>query len=170
MLLQHCGLDIEPDLPGPFVAVAPDAANSGLRKWFVASQALVACRSGQFDAALQLVRQSLQMSEQDGETRGSFPTLTALAVRALTLACQNDQVQARPALDELKMLLGRTGLKWNSDGSLDGGSILNGNSISHDLLIPEILRREAERRLATSAEVPAAGEGPAADAAPKPGN
>lgn len=170
LLLRDGGLDLEPDLLGTFAAVSPEDANPGLRKWFVASQALVACRSGRFDEALQLVNQSLLLAEQDGEPRGSYPTLTALAVRALTLARQNDRVLARPALDELKMLLGRSGLKWSTDGSLEGASILNGEFIQHDQLIPEILRREAERLLATTAETPAAGEAPATDTIQLPGN
>jgi hypothetical protein len=85
----------------------------------------------------------------------------ALAVRALTLARQNDHVQARPALNELKMLLGKSGLKWNADGTAAGASILNEELLQHDQLIPEILRREAERVLAMQTALPASSETPA---------
>jgi hypothetical protein len=43
---------------------------------------------------------------------------------------------------------------------LDGSTIVNGERIEHDLLIPEILRREAERLIqdrATPHEYPADG-------------
>jgi hypothetical protein len=46
------------------------------------------------------------------------------------------------------------------DGSLDGSTIVNGDRIEHDLLIPEILRRGAERLIqdgATPHEWPAEG-------------
>ncbi len=47
------------------------------------------------------------------------------------------------------------GMRWNDDGSLDGSSIVSGGRAQHDLLIPEILRREAERLMPAPADASA---------------
>jgi hypothetical protein len=75
----------------------------------------------------------------------------ARSVQALIFARQGDAAQARVALDELKSLMAtEIKLKWRDDGSLDGSTLLNGERVQHDWLIPEILRREAEQLIGST--------------------
>jgi hypothetical protein len=45
-------------------------------------------------------------------------------------------------------------MTWKADGLLDGRTILNGATVEHDKLIPEILRREAEKLIRSAASSP----------------
>ena len=145
MLLLQYGLDRGlPQIDDSAKALEAGTVEPGLAKWFVGTRALLAFRSGDFAEAQRSVDESLQLVQADGDSRGAPPALLALAVQAMIHAEQGDATAAQATLDELKSLLATDhGMKWRDDGTLDGNSILNGDRVQHDLLIPEVLRREA---------------------------
>jgi hypothetical protein len=144
LLLEH-GLDREhPMIDDSAKSLAEGTLEPGLETWFLGTRALLAYRSGDFVVAQQSVNESLQLVQSDGGSRGAPPALFALAVQAMIHAKQGDATAAQAILDELKSLMATNhGMKWRDDGTLDGNSILNGDRVQHDLLIPEVLRREA---------------------------
>jgi tetratricopeptide (TPR) repeat protein len=144
LLLEH-GLDREhPMIDASAKSLAEGTLEPGLETWFLGTRALLAYRSGDFVVAQQSVNESLQLVQSDGGSRGAPPALFALAVQAMIHAKQGDATAAQAILDELKSLMATNhGMKWRDDGTLDGNSILNGDRVQHDLLIPEVLRREA---------------------------
>ena len=117
------------------------------RSWFLATRALLACRSEQF-GDLAEAEDWLDQSKSDIELSTDYPGILQRSVLAVILAKQGRTDEARSHSNELQEVM-RTkyGEMWNSDGSIDGRTILDNHRVVHDLLIPEILRREAERLL-----------------------
>jgi hypothetical protein len=77
-------------------------------------------------------------------------------VQALIQAKQANAAAAQVTLDEIKSFLATDHhLKWREDGTPDGASVLNGDRVLHDLLIPEVLRREAVELNRGAAAAPA---------------
>ncbi|HUQ70951.1 MAG TPA: hypothetical protein VM165_15595, partial [Planctomycetaceae bacterium] len=137
-----------------FLEAVETTKDPGLLKWFLSAKALLACRNGDFDAAHEAINESLRLLSAGGDAPGSTAGLTARSVQALIFARQGDAARARVALKELQTLLAtETKLKWEADGTLDGLTLLSGERAQHDRLIPEILRREAERSLETQARI-----------------
>jgi tetratricopeptide (TPR) repeat protein len=145
MLLLENGLDRGiPMIDAAARSLEAGAVEPGLAKWFVGTRALLAFRAGDFAEAQRSVDETLQLVQADGESRGAPPALLALAVLALLQTKQEHAAAAQATLDELKSLMATDHrIQWRDDGSVDGGTILNGDHVLHDLLIPEILRREA---------------------------
>jgi tetratricopeptide (TPR) repeat protein len=145
MLLLENGLDRGiPMIDAAARSLEAGAVEPGLAKWFVGTRALLAFRAGDFAEAQRSVDETLQLVQADGESRGAPPALLALAVQALLQTKQKHAAAAHATLDELKSLMATDHrMQWREDGALDGGTILNGDHVLHDLLIPEILRREA---------------------------
>ena len=79
-------------------------------------------------------------------------------MRSLVYAKQKEVAKARASLDQLKQVMsGDLKMKWKADGGLDGSTILKGVRVEHDKLIPEILRREAEKLIQSAVSSPNAG-------------
>jgi WD40 repeat protein/tetratricopeptide (TPR) repeat protein/energy-coupling factor transporter ATP-binding protein EcfA2 len=137
-------------LVGTFVEAVAKTADPGSLKWYLSAKALLACRNDDHNAAQDSVQEALRLVHAAGDAPDSMPGLMARSVQALILARQGDATRARVALDELKTLMATDAkLKWQDDGTLDGVTLLNGERVQHDWLIPEILRREAHRLLKT---------------------
>ncbi|HUQ70881.1 MAG TPA: hypothetical protein VM165_15230 [Planctomycetaceae bacterium] len=133
-----------------FLETVSKTEDSGSLKWFLSTKALLACRSGDFDATHESVSESLRLLNSSGDAPGSMPGLMARSVQTQILARQGDAARAQVSLKELQTLMATEAkLKWQADGTLDGLTILNGERVQHDWLIPEILRREAKRLLET---------------------
>jgi tetratricopeptide (TPR) repeat protein len=143
-MLLGPGLASDPATAAKFLESVAKTEDAGSLKWFLSAKALLACRNGDFSAAQQSIGQSLELLKAGGDAPGSTASLMARSVQALIFARQGDATRAQVALDELKSLLAtKTKLKWQDDGTLDGVTLLNGDRVQHDWLIPEILRREA---------------------------
>jgi tetratricopeptide (TPR) repeat protein len=143
MLLVENG----PELPPEAVKVFYDSFSGNLsdhnRAWFLATRALLECRKGDYAEAHRQIDDALAIEQK---TPNAFVKAAALAVRSLTYARQNEVAKARQHLDEVKQVMSNDlKMSWKEDGRLDESTVLNGVSIEHDKLIPEILRREADK-------------------------
>ncbi len=154
MLLLEQGLDPEHASLEDFRAsLATEGLQGRHRIWSLTTRALLDCRLGDQSAARQSIDEAQRLLLDAGYSRASSPAATALAIQGLIHAKQRDVRQARAVFDELKLLLAsEIGLQWRSDGSVDGRTIVSGDRLRHDFLIPEILRREAERLIQSPAD------------------
>jgi WD40 repeat protein len=141
-------LDPEEEPIRPFLAsLNGDRRVVVYRKWFLMTRALLACRNHEFGSLAQAQHWVDESKGRAEFLRGDLG-LTQLSVQALIFAKQGRSSDARPLLEELTSRMKTDyGVKWRDDGWLDGETILRGNNnkIYHDLLIPEVLRREVER-------------------------
>jgi formylglycine-generating enzyme required for sulfatase activity/tetratricopeptide (TPR) repeat protein len=142
-----------PELPGDAVKkfyLSIDKTPRQDRAWFLAARALLECRTGQYAVAHKGIDEALAAEKKavavDKELPNVYVKAFAMAVRSLIYAKQKDVGKARTSLDQLKQVMsGDLKMKWQPNGRLDGSTILKGVTVEHDKLIPEILRREAER-------------------------
>jgi len=142
MLLVENGPELPPDSVRKFVA-SIDVVKDADRAWFLATRALLECRKGNHAEAHKWADEALAL-EKASPMNGS--KLLTLAVQSLTYAKQKDVAQARKSLDQVKQIMSQNlKMNWTAAGSLEGGTIVNGVTIEHDKLIPEIIRREAEQ-------------------------
>jgi tetratricopeptide (TPR) repeat protein len=157
MLLMENGLDRKhAKIDDVIKSLAAGTVDQGLAKWFVGTRALLAYRSGDLAEAQRSVDEALELVQAGGESRGAPPALLALAVQAMIHAKHGDAGAAHTTLDEMKSLLATDHrLRWHEDGTLDGASVLNGDRVVHDLLIPELLRRDAVQLLNATPAIPA---------------
>ena len=151
MLLVENGPEMPPDSVEKFVASINNMTGDN-RAWFLATRALLECRKGNYADAHKSIDEAIA---QEKGTPNTFVKVLALAVRSLTFAKQNDVAGARKSLDEVRQVMSEDlKMNWKSDGLLDGSTILNGVTINHDKLIPEIIRREAETLFQSAAASP----------------
>src|SRR5581483_6641845 len=130
-----------------------DGTTGDDRAWFLATRALLECRKGNYAEAHKRVGEALALEK---ESSPKEIKLLALAVRALVYARQKDVARARRSLDHVRQVMAEDlKMNWKADGLLDGSTILQGVTVEHDKLIPEILRREAEKLVQAGAGSPA---------------
>src|SRR5262249_25008481 len=147
------GPELPPDAVRDFVASIADAKGDD-RAWFRATRALLDCRKGNHAEAHKAIEEALALEK---ESPNAPIKAVALAVRALVYANQKDVASARTSLDQLKQVLGQDlKMSWKADGLLDGSTVLGGATVEHDKLIPEILRREAEKLVQSNVGSPKA--------------
>jgi WD40 repeat protein/tetratricopeptide (TPR) repeat protein len=148
--IEHClklmlAMENGPDVPAEKVQefyASCDTLAGGMRAWFLGTRAWMECRKGNYADARQHVEESLALEK---EHASHDIKALALAVRSLIYAKQNDVAQARASLSELYAVMSQSQkISWKADGLLDGRTILNGATVVHDKLIPEIIRRETE--------------------------
>jgi len=152
LLLEHAfESELKPEdvLVSRFLnALQGDALSEVYRKYFLSGLALLALRCPDL-GGLQAAQRSLDESKGTQYRQGDLGLLQR-AVQALILAKQEKRADdARPLLQELKTrMTTEYSVKWLDDGTIDGNTVFyqDGRVVS-DLLIPEILRREAERLL-----------------------
>ena len=126
-----------------------DTTQGGMRAWLLGTRAWLECRKGNYAEARQHVDESLAL---EGQSPNDDIKALGLAVRSLNYARQKDLAQARASLNELSVVMSQAQrIKWKADGLLDGSTILNGATVLHDKLIPEIIRRETERLIQSAA-------------------
>jgi tetratricopeptide (TPR) repeat protein len=153
MLLVDKGPELPAEAVRKFLASIDDTKAED-RAWFRAARALLECRQGKFPEAHKSVEEALALEK---ETPNAFIKSVALAVRSLTYAKQKEVAKARASLDQVKQVMSQDlKMTWKADGLLDGSTILNGAIVEHDKLIPEIIRREAEKLLQAASGLPEA--------------
>jgi tetratricopeptide (TPR) repeat protein len=151
MLLVESGPELPSDAARRFVASIDDAKGEDLA-WFRATAALLDCRNGNYSEAHKRLDEALALEKQ---VPNPLIKSMALAVRSLVYANQKELANARKSLDQLKQVMSHDlKMSWKADGLLDGRTILNGTTIEHDKLIPEIIRREAEKLVQSAAASP----------------
>lgn len=142
MLLVENGPELPPEAVRKFYDSFSGNLSDDNRAWFLATQALLECRKGDHAQARKRTDEALALEEK---TPNVLIKALAMAVRSLTFARQNEVAKARQQLDEVRQVMSKDlKMSWKADGRLDASTVLNGVSIAHDKLIPEILRREAE--------------------------
>jgi hypothetical protein len=98
-------------------------------------------RRGRFAAALELAEQGFAKASQVKSR------ILAKAVSSLALASLGNREQAIEALNFAKTQIDKL-IKRNADGSIRANSLFDqSGQLDHDLLIPEILIREAAAAL-----------------------
>lgn len=143
MLLVDNGPELPPNAVKRFYDSFSGVVSEDDRVWFIGSRALLECRKGNYDEAHKQIDEALQLEKTRPNT---FAKALALAVQSLTYAHQKDVVNARKALDQTRQFMtDDLKLKWKPDGWLDGSTILDDITVSHDKLIPEVIRHEAEK-------------------------
>lgn len=152
MLLVKDGPPLPPDAVQTFYDSFAGKLTDDDRAWFLATRALLECRKGNYADAHQQLNESLDLEKK---APNAFIKALALSIRSLTYAHQKEVEQARNSLQQVKQVM-RDDLKmdWNSDGLLKGSTVLEQVTPSHDRLIPEIIRREAEELIAGPLELP----------------
>ena len=135
MLLVENGPELPPDSVQRFYDSIDNKMESGLRNWFLATRALLECRKGNYSEAHKWIDEAITLEKASPSIHIK---LVALAVQSLTYARQKDVAKARKSLDQVQQLMSQDlKMKWKEDGLLDGSTILNGDSVEHDKLIPE---------------------------------
>lgn len=139
-------LEVPGEIPADAVKKFTDsAATYGI--WYPSQLAFLQLRQGDFAEAHKQLDQALAALAAAKSPDVNIKPFV-LAIRAVTYAKQQDVALARKALEELKQSLASDlKMKWNTDGTLDGSTILKGAIVDQNKLIPEILRREAEQLL-----------------------
>jgi hypothetical protein len=151
MLLVKQGPELPPDAVRSFLASVATTEGEDLA-WFLATRALLDCRKGHYAEAHKAVEESLAAEKK--VSKAAIKAL-ALAVRSLIHANQKEAARARQSLDQLKQVMTEElKMSWQAGGQLDGSTILDGITVEHDKLIPEIIRREAEKLVRSSVGSP----------------
>jgi tetratricopeptide (TPR) repeat protein len=151
MLLVQSGPELPPEAVTKFLA-SIDHSKGETRAWFTEARALLECRQGKYAEALKSVDEALALLKQ---TPNASIKCIGLTVRSLTYTKLRDFAKARESLDQVKQVMSKDlKMNWKADGLLDGRTILNGVTVEHDKLIPEIIRREAEKLIQAAAGSP----------------
>ncbi len=145
------GTPVVGQLPVELITAAQENGEitDGLAPWFDAAMAFEAYRRGDHSTAIELAGKGYDKAEeQDNENTLTMRAL-AKSVSSLAHSARSEREQATRDLAVARELVADL-LKYHSDGTLTGNSVLNGQgNVNHDLLIAHILIQEATAALQT---------------------
>ena len=149
MLLVDNGPELPTDAVKSFYNSFSSDLADDMRVWFLGTRAAAGVSQRELCRGTSADRVSALVLEQDSPN--AAVKVLALAVRSLTFARQKDAAQARTSPEQVKQIMSQDlRMTWNAKG-VDGTTILNGVTVEHDKLIPEIIRREAEQLIQSAA-------------------
>ena len=149
MLLMETGFEHElnvQEYPVRPLLVSLESDPRYYRHYFLLTRALFECRTGRYEDA----QNTIKDWEREFDQIQGVVMFLKQAVQALIWAKQGVKFEeTQNLLEEAKREMETTQqVQWESDGLLDGNTVITSGFLNYDILIPDILCREVERLIA----------------------